>query len=370
MTASSNSRRSGVVGAAIVAHAPQFLSLPDSEDHAQIARCKAAMQKVGDGLRSLEPDLVIVISNCHGEEMVLDSVPAFAIHRADRAAGTGRHAGWWKVDGDAGHQLVCNLYDEGFDPAFTMDLEVGTAFTIAYEFCGFTREQAFLPIFVNAYVPPQPRPERCFAFGRALARSLERMGRRAVVIASGGLSHYPATPMYPTPDLATDELIFERIRAGNLMHLMSFDEKRLDETGNVECRSLQILAGAIGDRKPDSALFEPSWHHIYAIVGWTSERQEPAYVPYYPGFTARHTRLAKAIQAIAKDAAACASYLGDRRAFGGGFDLTAEETAALVALDEDVLRERYAINPMLVYQAKLKTGDKINNSARLPATAK
>ena len=43
-------------------------------------------------------------------------------------------------------------------------------------------------------VPPADLTE---AFGKALARCLERMGRRAVVIVSGGLSHYPATPMYP-----------------------------------------------------------------------------------------------------------------------------------------------------------------------------
>lgn len=370
MGSSSSQRRKGIVGAAIVPHAPQFLTLPDSEDHAQVARCKAAMQKVGDGLRRLEPDLVIVISNCHGEEMIIDSVPPFAIHRGDRAPGTGLHAGWWKVDGDAGHDLVCNLYDEGFDPAFTLDFELGTAFTIGYEFCGFTREQAFLPVFVNSYVPPQPRPERCFAFGRAIARSVERMGRRAVMIASGGLSHYPATPMYPTPDLETDRQIFQHISEGNLLHLMSFDEKRLDETGNVECRSLQILAGAIGDRKPDSAVLEPSWHHIYAVVGWTSPEEPKRYAPYYPGFTARHARLARAIHSIAMDAGACAAYLRDRKVFGAAFDLSAEEAAALAALDEDVLRERYAINPMLVYQAKLKTGDKVKNFSRVTEPAK
>ena len=56
-------------------------------------------------------------------------------------------------------------------------------------------------MFVNAYVPPQPSPERCFAFGRALALAIERDGRRAVVLASGGLSHYPGTPQYPHPDI-------------------------------------------------------------------------------------------------------------------------------------------------------------------------
>src|SRR5205807_6564301 len=127
----------------------------------------------------------------------------------------------------------------------------------------------FLPVFVNAYVPPQPPPERCFAFGRALAQALERLGRRAVVLASGGLSHYPGTPQYPHPDIATDRVIFEHLAAGNLRYLMSLDSAALDRTGNVECRSLQILAGMVGDRNPDSATLQPSWHHIYAVLRWT-----------------------------------------------------------------------------------------------------
>ena len=36
--------RAGIVGAAIVPHAPQFLTLPDTEDHAQVARVNAAVR--------------------------------------------------------------------------------------------------------------------------------------------------------------------------------------------------------------------------------------------------------------------------------------------------------------------------------------
>ena len=357
MTLSRN--KVGIVGAAIVPHAPQFLSMPESEDKAQVARVRTAMQSVGDGLRTLAPDLVIIISNCHGEEMVVHCVPPFMLHCGDRAAGVDKHRGTWRVDGEAGFAVMRKLLDEGFDPAFTLDTDLGTPFTIAHEFCGFARDQAFLPIFVNAYVPPQPTPERCFAFGKGLARSLERLGRRAIIIASGGLSHYPATPMYPTPDIETDRIIFERLKAGNVNYLMSFDETRLDRTGNVECRSLQILAGAIGDGVPDIAAFEPSWHHIYAVLGWTRGFAQEAYVPLYPGFTAEHSQLARALYAIATDAEACAAFKRDRLAFGANFELGTDALAALISFDEDELREKFSINPMLTFQAKLKTGDKI-----------
>src|SRR5437763_1808738 len=355
MTGHSNgSSRAGVVGAAIVPHAPQFLTLPETEDKAQVGRVNAAMQEIGDKFRALGPDLVIVISNAHCDDFVVRCVPAFAFHCGTRAEGSGGHSGWWPVDGEAGYALVQELLDLGFDPAFTLDAALGTAFTIPLEFCGYKRETPFLPLFVNAYVPPQPSPERCFAFGRALTQALERMGRRAVVLASGGLSHYPGTPQYPHPDIATDRVIFERLAAGNLRYLLSLDAAALDRSGNVECRSLQILAGAIGDRPPQSSLFEPSWHHIYAVLGWTELAPVKAEPLHYPATAPERSELARAIFAIIDDASARAAFMEGREGYAASFELGDDERAALVNLDRDALRERFAINPMLLYQLEAR----------------
>jgi 2,3-dihydroxyphenylpropionate 1,2-dioxygenase len=355
MTGPSESAR-GIVGAAIVPHAPQFLTLPETEDHAQVARVEQAMRKIGERFRALAPDLLIMISNAHCDDFVVRCVPAFALHCGVRAEGTDGHAGPWPIDGESGYALVRALSDMGFDPAFTLDARLGTAFTIPLAFCGYPREQPFLPLFVNAYVPPQPSPERCFAFGRALAQALERLGKRTVVIASGGLSHYPGTPLYPHPDIDTDRVIFERLAAGNLRYLLSLDEAALDRSGNVECRALQILAGAIGDRKPDSALFEPSWHHIYAVLGWT--RIEPP-IPeraHYPATPSQRSELARAIFALVAESAARAAFRSDVAEYAGRFALDPEERAALAALDIEVLRDRFSMNPMLLYQLQNRVG--------------
>jgi 2,3-dihydroxyphenylpropionate 1,2-dioxygenase len=343
---------SGIVGAAIVSHAPQFLSRPDTEDLDQVARVQTEMLAIGDRLRALQPDLVIVMSNAHADDYVVSCVPPFMVHCGDRAQGHFKHRGWWPLQGEAGYRIVEGLLDENFDAAFTLDARLGTAFTIPLDFCGYAREAPFLPIFINAYVPPQPSPARCFAFGRALARVLERAGLRAVILASGGLSHYPGTPQYPHPDVETDRVIFERLKAGNLSYLMSFDSAALDRTGNVECRVLQVLAGAIGNRMPDSALFEPSWHHVYAVFGYT-HLITPATTPlYYPATPSRQSRLAQAIFALVNEDSAVASFTADAAAFAAKYELAADQIAPFVALDGDALRDRFSINPMLTFQAK------------------
>ena len=157
-TSTAEHRRAGIVGAAIVPHAPQFLTLPETEDKATVARVNKAMRALGEEFRALDPDLLIVISNAHCDDFVVRCVPPFMLHCGARAEGSGGHAGAWPIDGAAGYDLVRELLDLGFDPAFTLDAALGTAFTIPLEFCGYPRQTPFLPLFVNAYVPPQPSP--------------------------------------------------------------------------------------------------------------------------------------------------------------------------------------------------------------------
>jgi len=342
--------RFGVCAAAAVPHAPQMLSLPASEDAAQVARVRETMHRLGAAMRAQEPDLVIVIANDHGDDFILRSVPAFMIHCGSSADGRDGHAGRWQVDGEAGYRLLEGLQDEGFDPAFTLDAPLGTYFTIPVEFMGWDRQTPILPLFVNSYVPPQPSGLRCHAFGQALQRVLQRQGRRAVLVASGGLSHYPGTAAYrdPGPDLETDRRIFQACQSGNLLHLLSLDDRELDRSGNIELRSWQILAGAIGQARPDISLLEPNWHHTYAVLGWTRLGKPPAAGPLnYDRIPSTRVELARALHCLRTDSVACRHFIDAPAAFADRFALDAEERALLIAMDEAALRDRCGVHALL-----------------------
>src|SRR5205814_1251689 len=60
-----------------------------------------------------------------------------------------------------------------------------------------------LPIYVNAYLPPQPTMERCYSFGQAVARTVTAMGLKTVILSSGGMSHFPGTDRYSNPELSS-----------------------------------------------------------------------------------------------------------------------------------------------------------------------
>lgn len=100
--------------------------------------------------------------------------------------------------------------------------------------------------------------ERCYALGQAMSRGLKALGVRAVVVTSGGLSHFSGTDRYAHPDLEFDRNLMAELETGNLRWLLSLDEKRLDETGNIELLCWAAAAGMLGERKPDMSSLDPS----------------------------------------------------------------------------------------------------------------
>ena len=106
----------------------------------------------------------------------------------------------------------------------------------------------------------------------------------------------------------------------------------------------------IGDRPPQAALFEPSWHHIYAVLGWTDLAPLAEAPPHYPATAPERAPLAGAIFPLVSDPAARAAFRDDPGGYAARLGLAEDERAALAALDRETLRDRFAINPMLLYQ--------------------
>src|SRR3954470_8992338 len=224
---------STVVGGAMLPHAPQFFTMPETEDKANVEHVRAVAAEIGKRLRALKPDLWIIFSNDHAEQFFHNAAPPFTVHVGGEA--TGDFAGrkfHWKIPSEIGFEIVRQLYRQNFDPAFTSTAKIDYAIGIPLTHIGHT--EPILPIYVNAYLPPQPTMERCYAFGQALARGLASIGVRAVIVASGGMSHFPGTDNYSNPALEFDKSVLEPLKVGRLKTLLGYNEGLLDEKGNIE----------------------------------------------------------------------------------------------------------------------------------------
>ncbi|MBV8888541.1 MAG: hypothetical protein JO305_02620 [Alphaproteobacteria bacterium] len=343
--------RTSVIGGAMLPHAPQFFTMPATEDRATVERVKAAAAEIGARLKARKPDLWLIFANDHAEQFFHKVAPPFTVHVGGAASGqfAGREF-HWRVPGEIGLAIVSELYRQGFDPAFTSTAKIDYAIGIPLTHLGI--DDPVLPISVNAYLPPQPTIERCYAFGEAVARVVTGLGLRTVALASGGMSHYPGTERYAEPDLGWDEAALTRLRAGHLKSLIGYSEAELDRAGNIELRCWAAAAGMLGERPPDLVSLDPSWHHNYASLGWWSD-PPPAAELHYPSIKPELVGLIDALHGIAHDRGRLAEYLADRAAYADRFPLTAEQRAALIALDHAAI-VAFGTHPLLPFLARMQ----------------
>ncbi|AMN41689.1 hypothetical protein [Rhodoplanes sp. Z2-YC6860] len=343
---------STVVGGAMLPHAPQFFTQPDTEDKSVIAEVQKVAKDIGDRLKALKPDLWIIFSNDHAEQFFHNAAPPFTIHVGGEASGefAGRKF-HWNIPSEIGFALVRELYRQNFDPAFSSTAKIDYAIGIPLTHIGLT--DPVLPIYVNAYLPPQPTMERCYSFGQAVARGVTAMGLKTVILSSGGMSHFPGTDRYSNPELAWDKKVLEKLAAGNLKSLIGYDEAELDETGNIELRCWACAAGALGERKPDVVSLNPSWHHNYASLGWTSNVAASASQPHYPETKPELVELISALHGLAHDEAKRIQYVSSPESYADQFKLDAAQRVALISLDMPTITSMGA-HPLVPFLADMQ----------------
>jgi 2,3-dihydroxyphenylpropionate 1,2-dioxygenase len=343
--------KSAVVGGAMLPHAPQFFTRPETEDPGIIRAVEDVAARIGAMLQALDPDLWIIFSNDHADQFFHRVSPPFTVHVGAEAAGHfAGHNFHWQIRGDVGLQLVHELYRQGFDPAFTSTARIDYA--IGIPLTQLAVHVPVLPIYVNAYLPPQPTMERCYGFGQAVSRAVSLMGLRTVALASGGMSHFPGTDRYSSPDLNWDKKLLERLAQGRLKSLIGFDAAELDDAGNVELRCWACAAGMIGENKPDIVSMNPSWHHNYVSLGW-SKLQPAEHKPHYPVTKPELVPLVEALHGLAHNVEDRQSYLKDRDAYSRRFGLEAAQQAALTAFDLPTI-VGLGVHPLLAFLANME----------------
>lgn len=114
-------------------------------------------------------------------------------------------------------------------------------------------------------------PVAHYQMGKIVNAAIERLGRRAVFIASGDLSHkltqdgpYGFAPEGPQFDAQVTEMMGE----GDFLGLLSLDDAFCDKAAECGLRSFQIMAGALDGKAIESTLlsYEGPYGVGYAIA--------------------------------------------------------------------------------------------------------
>jgi aromatic ring-opening dioxygenase LigB subunit len=255
--------------AAALPHTPQLLVRPDTEDREMVLRVHAAYAEIKRGLEAARPDVVCILGGDHIEGFFLTSVPALAVYVGSSVSGKfDRYPYTFPVHEPLARAILEHGVEQGFDLAYSQDLALDYAFYVPLHFAMPSPAVPIVPLYVNVYLPPQPTPARCYAWGRALRAILDARPERVALLASGGLSHFPGSDRYDSPDYDWDHQMLDTLVAGRGRETAALTGEELDKAGNVEFRTWITLLGAVGDAHAKVICYEPSWHHGNAVVTW------------------------------------------------------------------------------------------------------
>ena len=209
-----------------------------------------------DGARAFvaefDPDLVVTFSPDHYNGFFYRAMPPFCIGTSAGGVGDyGTHKGPLDVPADLATDCARAVLEADVDVAISaaMDVDHGTVQPLQKLF-GDATAKPVIPIFVNSVATPLGPLRRVRALGTAVGRHLATLGRRVLVIGSGGLSHDP-----PVPTLATaPPAALQRIVHGVPMT----DEQRQARQTAVVASAREFASGA-GALAP----LNPAWDHAF-----------------------------------------------------------------------------------------------------------
>jgi 2,3-dihydroxyphenylpropionate 1,2-dioxygenase len=256
-----------IVAAAAAVHAPQLLSRPPHEDPVKLDASTDALARFGQVLDDTRPDAILLIGLDHLETFWLEAVPAFTLVLSPTV--TAHYMAKSKtvpVHTDLATRLLHGVIAQDFDLTYSQEAVLGHAFLTPLEYIVGDRDIPIVPLLVNTYLPPIPSPRRAFQLGRAIATALADRPERIAVIASGGMSHFPGTTRYHSPNFGFDDWVLGEVTAGRYDELLDLTAINLDEVGESELMTWFTALGVIGQVPGTLLSYQELSHHGHGVV--------------------------------------------------------------------------------------------------------
>lgn len=206
-----------------------------------------AIAAARDFVAEFDPELVVTFSPDHYNGFFYRAMPPFCIGTAAEGVGDyGTHQGPLDVPAELATDCARAVLDRDVDVALSaaMDVDHGTVQPLQKLF-GDATAKPVIPVFVNSVATPLGPIRRVRALGAAVGAHLATLGKRVLVIGSGGLSHDP-----PVPTLATaPPAALDRIVRGVPM---TTDQRQARQTAVIDAaREFAMGRGTLAPLNPD-----------------------------------------------------------------------------------------------------------------------
>lgn len=184
---------------------------PDDWDALQ-----TAYRKREAAAQTFDADLVIAFGADHFNGFFLKLMPAFCVGlKATAIADIGGFEGALNVPSDIATDIVNHLRQSDVDPAVSADMTVDHAFSQTINnMLGGLATKPVVPIFINAIAEPFVPFRRTRLMGEAIGKYAAGLGKRVLLLASGGMSHHPRR-YYPEFGHGTPEVTAWQLSGGD-----------------------------------------------------------------------------------------------------------------------------------------------------------
>ncbi|WP_426135430.1 hypothetical protein [Pseudomonas sp. PWP3-1b2] len=271
-----------LVGIFAASHTPVMLNFPDAIADEQRNEIFAAFRSVGKRLREAKPDVLVIIADDHLHNFFLDNLPAFCVGAAESYATPIEH--WLKApkrilrgSPQFSTHLLEVAFNEGFDPALSMDLTLDHGALTPLELSGLSDELAVVPLLINCVQPPLPTMARCLAWGKLLRKAIDSYNptQRVAILATGGISHDIATPRMGLVNEEFDRRFLELLEQGSEEELLKHSTEQVHTAGNgaEEIRNWLIAHGAANGTAAETIFYKPveKWYTGIGLASWGVE---------------------------------------------------------------------------------------------------
>ena len=228
-----------------MSHSP-LLNLPGPSQEL-LDDIEGAIAIARDFVAAFDPELVVTFSPDHYNGFFYRAMPPFCIGNAAQGVGDyGTHKGPLNVPADLAMDCARAVLDADLDVAISaaMDVDHGTVQPLQKLF-GDATAKPVIPVFINSVATPLGPIRRVRALGAAVGAYLATLGKRVLVVGSGGLSHDPPVPTLATAPPAALERIVHGVP-------MSTEQRQARQTAVIDAaREFASGQGGLAPLNPD-----------------------------------------------------------------------------------------------------------------------
>ena len=236
-----------------LSHAPGITGRADRADPVVRDEFYANLDRMRRAIEASRAEALIVIAAEHFANFFMDNMPAYCMGLADHYEGPIEDPEWLGIERRTvpGHRglserLIPQIMHR-IDLAYAEEWKFDHGVMVPLHFLTPRYDLPIIPVNINCQGPPLTPLQRAHDFGETLRDACDRVPERIAIVATGGISHWPATPDSGKINEDWDREFLDRLVRNEKKALLSYSDEdtyRDGGQGGFEIRTFISLAGA------------------------------------------------------------------------------------------------------------------------------